>query len=204
MGPVHRRRNQGGKWTFGYLITEMAQGSGRTPQEFVREWLETWVNSQTINGDVVAARTQMFTQVIQPWANASGISSAMIINPSSGRREVLLGSPGLNLNISPFRLLAIVNRIDLGRTGPGSSGYGGPITDKPQDAGELRFVFGVTQPSPWGGGTEASCGKKPFTVILEYGVPEKGCSRVVSWAKDMTKLNTFGVSPRPTATTWSR
>lgn len=184
---------QGGKWTFAHFISEMAVNSGLTPQEFVRQWLETWVNNQTINGDVVAARTQMFTQVIQPWATASGISSAMVINPSTGRREVLLGSAGLNLNIAPFRLLAIVNRIDLGRSGP-TSGYGGVVTDKPQTAGELRFVFGLTRPANLGGtgGTEATCNLRPFTLILEYGVPGTGCSRVVSWAQQWTQLNTYG------------
>jgi len=183
--------NPDGKWTFNYLITEMAQNSGRTPQEFVREWLETWVNNQTINGDDVAARTQMFHQVIQPWATASKISSAMVINPSTNRREVLLGNPGLDLKKAPFRLLAIVNRIDLGKSGPGFSGYGGPVTEQPTDAGELRFVFGVTQPNPWGAGSESTCGKKEFTVILEYGVPGRGCGHVTSWARDWAHLNTF-------------
>jgi hypothetical protein len=51
----------------------------------------------------------------------------------------------------------------------------------------------VTQPRPWGaGGTEATCGLKDFTVILEYGVPRTGCAAVVDWAKQWTRLNTFG------------
>ncbi|MBM7119228.1 hypothetical protein I3V78_37320 [Archangium primigenium] len=172
---------QGGVWTFAHLVREMAQNSGRTPEDFVKEWLSLWLNDYALNGSNVPARTNIFSQVIQPWATASGVSSALVTNPSTNRREVLLGGP-LNLNISPFRLLAIVNRTDLGRS-VGGGGYGGS-----SDAGELRFVFGLTRPSPWGGGTEATCGLRPFTVIFEYGVPRSGCQQVIDWARQWTQL----------------
>ncbi|XXF78836.1 hypothetical protein P2318_03480 [Myxococcaceae bacterium GXIMD 01537] len=191
--PCTNQGTRGGKWTFAYLMREMAQTSGKTPEDFVKDWLSLWVNPQVINGDTVAARTQMFNQVIQPWATASGLSSALVVNPTTGKRDVLLSGP-LNLEIAPFRLLAIVNRLDLARRGPGQSGYGGPITEQPQDGGELRFVFGVVRPTtPLGtnGGTEATCGLRPFTVIFEYGVPKTGCGQVVAWAKKWTQLNTF-------------
>ncbi|RYZ43429.1 MAG: hypothetical protein EOO71_03490 [Myxococcaceae bacterium] len=173
---------QGGAWTFAHLIRELANGSGKTPDLFVKDWLSLWLNNYTVNGDVVAARTAMYSEVIQPWANASGVSSALTTNPTTGRREVLFGG-ALNLNISPFRLLAIVNRVDLSSSTGG--GYGGSSS-----AGELRFVFGVTRPSPWGGGTQASCGLKPFTVIFEYGVPRSGCSAVIDWARQWRDLST--------------
>jgi len=57
-----------------------------------------------------------------PWANASGISSALVPIPGTTRMDVLLGG-ALDLNISPFRLLALVNRVDLGKSSGG--GYGG-------------------------------------------------------------------------------
>lgn len=193
--PCTNDGTKSGKWTFAYLMTEMAQNSGLTPQEFVRQWLETWVNDQNINGDVVPARHEMFYQVIQPWADASGVSAELAVNPFTDKYEVRLDSPGLDLKIAPFRLLAIVNRVDLGRSAPGVSAYGGAVTDQPTDAGELRFVFGVALPEPgyWGedGGSEATCDKKPFTVILEYGVPVSGCTKVRNWARDWTQLNTF-------------
>ncbi|OJH40079.1 hypothetical protein [Cystobacter ferrugineus] len=163
-------------------MRELAQGSGQTPESFVKDWLSLWVNNYTVNGDNVPARTDMFAKVIQPWATASGISSALVVNPSTHRNEVLLGG-SLNLDIAPFRLLAIVNRIDLGKSSGG--GYGGS-----SDAGELRFVFGVTRPSPWGAGTEASCDLKEFTVIFEYGVPRSGCRQVIDWAQQWAQLGT--------------
>lgn len=180
----------GGVWTFAHLMRQMAIGSGTTPENFVLKWLEMWLNNYTVNGDVVPARLGMFNQVIQPWATASGVTATLATN-SNGQRFVQLSGP-LNLNIAPFRLMGIVNRLDLGRSASGPTGYGGNTSSRPVDAGELRFIFGVVQPNPWGGGTQATCGHKPFTVIFEYGVPVTGCSNVVQWARNWTQLNNFG------------
>jgi len=179
---------QGGVWTFAHLIREMANGSGKTPEDFVKDWLSLWLNNYTVNGDVVLARTQMFDQVILPWATASGVTATLVTDPISGQRSVNLSGP-LNLNIAPYRLLAIVNRIDLGETTTGATSTYGTVTGMPVTSGELRFVFGVVQPNPWGaGGTETTCGRKEFTTIFEYGVPGTGCSTVVNWAKQWTAL----------------
>jgi hypothetical protein len=131
----------------------------------------------------------MFNQVIQPWATASGVIATMTTD-ASGHRTLTLSGP-LDLNIAPFRLLAIVNRIDLGATTTGPSGYSGTVTSLPTTPGELRFIFGVVQPNPWGGGNDATCGKKLFTTIFEYGVPGTGCNAVVSWAQQWSQLQTF-------------
>ncbi|HSR96796.1 MAG TPA: hypothetical protein VLM79_07100 [Kofleriaceae bacterium] len=177
----------GSVWTFAHLMREMADGSGKAPEIFVREWLSMWLNDYTVNGDTVPARTAMFNQVIQPWAVAGGGSASLVPNPITGKLEVKL-TRALDLDIAPFRLVAIVNRIDLGRTVNGVGGYGGSSTSLPVTAGELRFIFNVVQPSPWGGGTEASCGRKRFTTIFEYGVPGEGCDAVVAWARQWTGL----------------
>jgi hypothetical protein len=185
---------QGGVWTFAHLVREMSIGSGLTAENFVKEWLTLWLNNQVINGDTVVARLQMFNQVIQPWATASGVVATLVTNPFTGVRSVNLTGP-LNLNIAPFRLLAIVNRIDLGETSTGG-GYGGSTGGTPVTAGELRFIFNVVQPNPWGAGTEATCGRKQFTTIFEYGVPRRGCAAVVDWARQWTSLGAFpGFTP---------
>jgi hypothetical protein len=178
---------QGGVWTFAHLIREMANGSGQTPEQFVTSWLSQWLNSYTVNGDVVPARTQMFNQVIAPWATASGVTATLLTNPITGRKSVSLSGP-LNLNIAPYRLEAIVNRIDLGETSTGGGGLYGPTSGAPLTSGELRFIFGVVQPNPWGGGSEATCGRKLFTTIFEYGVPGVGCTAAVNWARQWTGL----------------
>ncbi|HET9623121.1 MAG TPA: hypothetical protein VFP84_17230 [Kofleriaceae bacterium] len=169
----------GGVWTFGHLMTEMSIGSGKTPSDFVRDWLSLWLNNYTVNGDVVAARTQMFNQVIQPWEAASG-GVATLVNVG-GVNTLSLTAP-LDLDRAPFLLEAIVNRIDLGDTASGPAGYSGSTTSLPVTAGELRFIFDVVQPQ---GG---SCGKKLFTTIFEYGVPGAGCGAVVNWARQWTGL----------------
>ena len=69
----------------------------------------------------------------------------------------------LDLAKAPLRLLAIVNRIDLA----GNTSYGHV------GGAELRFVFGVLGPS---------CTARPFTVILEYGVPRRSCTQLRDWA----------------------
>lgn len=182
---------KGGVWTFAHFVREMANGSGKTPEDFVKDWLSLWLNNYTVNGDVVPARTQMFGQVIQPWEAASGGTATLVIDPFTGKRSVTLTRP-LDLDIAPFRLEAIVNRVDLGETtGGGGGGTYGSVTGSPVTAGELRFIFGVVQPNPWGAGTEATCGRKRFTTIFEYGVPRTGCAAVVSWAKQWAQLQTF-------------
>ncbi|MHA7628075.1 hypothetical protein [Corallococcus sp. M7] len=180
--PCTNQGTRGGVWTFGHLMRQMALGSGSTAEDFVLKWLSTWLNDQTINSDVVAQRRQeMFNQVIQPWANASGEAATLVL--VGGQWKVSSTGP-LNLDIAPFRLLSIVNRIDLaGNTG----GYGGTST-----AGELRFVFGVTQPQFWGvpGGSQTTCGLKRFTTIVEYGVPRTGCQQVIDYARQWADLGT--------------
>jgi hypothetical protein len=194
--PCSGAGTQGGVWTFAHLMREMANGSGKTPEDFVKDWLSLWLNTYVVNGDTVPARTQMFFQVIQPWATASGVVATLVTDPITGVRSVNLTGP-LNLNIAPYRLLAIVNRIDLGTTtgGGGGGGYG-HVTGSPVTAGELRFIFGVVQPNPWGGGNDGTCGKKLFTTIFEYGVPRTGCAAVVNWAQQWSGLQAFpGFTP---------
>jgi hypothetical protein len=129
----------------------------------------------------------MFDQVIQPWAIASGTTASKGLDPTTQQWHVDVPG-GLDLDIAPFRLLAVVNRIDLGTA---RSGYGGSTTSQPRTPGELRFIFGVVQPNPWGAGSDATCGKKQFTAIFEYGVPGVGCSAVTDWAQQWTQLAWF-------------
>ncbi len=195
--PCTGNGTKGGVWTFAHLIREMANGSGFTPEDFVRNWLALWLNDYVVNSDNVPARTTMFAQVIQPWAAASNAIATLSFDPRT-KRNLLTLKGTLNLDIAPFRLLAIVNRIDLGETegGGGGGAYNGSVTGRPKTAGELRFIFGVVQPNPWGAGTEATCGKKYFTTILEYGVPIVGCQPVVDWAKKWAALiSPPGVTP---------
>jgi hypothetical protein len=160
-----------GPWTFGYLMTQMANqpATGIHPSTFVRNWLNKWMNNQTVNGWTVAQRQKIQTLVIDPWVAASG-------GPTRP----------LNLAIAPFKLLAIVNRVDLRN----NTTYGGG------NAGEGRFVFGVidrtgtggTEPYPGTG--SRNCRETQFTVIFEYGIDRRGCA-IRDWGRQWYNLRHF-------------
>ena len=148
-----------GKWTFGHLMTAMANQpvTGMDPATFTRNLLAKWETTQTVNGFAIQQRSaQMHAQILDAWQTASGGA----------------GAP-LDLTKAPFRLLAIVNRVDLRENLVYGSGSGG----------EARFVFGAVKVS----GT--SCQPLPFTVIFEYGVPKNGCRDVRAWAQQWTALS---------------
>jgi hypothetical protein len=149
-----------GKWSFGYLMTQMANQpqTGITPSLFVRRWLGRWESAQQINDQAVPARLPIRDRIIIPWENASGGPGA-----------------ALDLAKAPFRLLAIVNRIDL-RDNFAYGGGGG-------SAGEARFVFGAL---------DANCQPLPFTVIFEYGVRKANCTALKAWGQQWANLSTMG------------
>jgi hypothetical protein len=161
-----------GSWTFGRLMKEMANTprTGINPSNFVRQWLNKWMADQvSINGWTAEKRQQIHNLIIAPWEAASG-------GP---------GAP-LNLSIAPFRLLAIVNRVDL----RSNSAYGGG------SAGEGRFVFSVIDRRPTGGGdpystgSKRGCGVTQFTVIIEYGIDRRGCG-IRDWGRQWYNLRNF-------------
>jgi hypothetical protein len=169
--PCTNRGTPMGAWTFGRLMTEMANQPLTTipPPAFVRQWLNKWMADQTTaNGWTAAKRQQIKQLVIDPW-------------------EATSGGPGMPLNLSkaPFRLLAIVNRVDLRGA---SSAYGGG------NAGEGRFVFGVMDMrrtggiDPYTGQPQTACSPTQFTVIIEYGIDRKGCPAIRNWGQQWYNL----------------
>ena len=152
-----------GKWTFGYLMTQMANQTqtGIDPRVFTRKWLAHWEALQTVNGFGVPGRQAIRDKVIVPWELASG-------GP---------GAP-LDLSEAPFRLLAIVNRIDL----RGNSGY------TLNNAGEARFVFGVIDRTA---NNSTCCTVSEMTVIFEYGIDRSSCTEVTSWAQQWVALSSI-------------
>lgn len=109
-----------GAWTFGKLMTDMANGT-IDPAQMVEDWLKLWTVDQTANSFTVPNR-------------APGINNLLL---STWKRTA---DGKLDLSQAPMRLLAIVNRIDLRQ----NTFYGGG------SAGEGRFVFGVLNPNSCG------------------------------------------------------
>ena len=150
-----------GVWSFGYLMEQMANTpvTGVTGSQFVRDWLDRWMTAQPVNGFNVSPRTMMQSEILDPWIAASG-------GP---------GAP-LDLSKAPFRLLAIVNRLDLRE----QVAYGGA------SGGELRFVFMYMPPGCVSNG-------QPFEVILEYGLPVSGCVNLKALATQWQALEAMGI-----------
>jgi hypothetical protein len=159
--PCTNEGTEMGAWTFGKLMTEMANElvTGIDPSDFTLRWLQHWSTDQVINTFRVPHRTLgLNDRVLTPWPKLE-----------DGR---------LDLSKAPFRLLAIVNRIDL----RGSTTYGSG------DAGEVRFVFGLIFCDPPEPQTEAAM----FTVIFEYGIKKNSCSAVRDWAQQWIDVGSPG------------
>jgi len=167
-----------GAWSFGKLMTDMANPTvtGVSAEDFVRHWLDTWLHLQTVNGDPVPARTRLFALVIQPWVVRSG-------SPAGSFTINSWMTKPLDLAKAPFKLTAIVNRLDL----RGNSGYGFA------NPGEGRFIFEVLDPNtctPLGA-------PKAFTVIFEYGLPIHTCKGLKVYAQKWADLKSFTLGPGP-------
>jgi len=135
---------QNGHWSFRWLMEQMVT-PGADPSDFVANWINQGFAAGTVNG--------------RPVQDRSGVRALLTSWPK------IPGTNKIDLAQSPFRLLAIVNRVDLA-TGNG--------------AGEGRFVFGLHQ----GGSAQR------MTVIFEYKLPASAARQV--WAQ---RFHALGALP---------
>lgn len=145
-------------WTFKHLMTQM---SGKVPpSKFVENWLNQWLEDQTVGHGVAVARSAMNDLIIAPWRKASG----------GGK---------LDLNKAPFKLLAIVNRMDL-RSVDGT---------EVRSAGEGRLVFGTldSEGKPLGRG---------FYIIFEYNLAASNLHELNQWAGKWERLQAHPIESR--------
>lgn len=119
--PVPLQGTPMGKWTFGYLMTQMANpGLTRVdPADFVLNWLNSMGVTQKVNGTTVPGRN-IIAKIKEEWPK--------------------LKDNRLDLANAPVKLLAIVNRIDLAA----NSTYG------PAGGAEGRFIFTFMETSSSG------------------------------------------------------
>ena len=142
-------------WTFKYLMEQMS--INQDTSQFVQTWLEQWLVDQPVGFGNSPARTSMQELVIDPWLAASGGNE-------------------LDLTIAPFKLLAIVNRMDM-RSFDCEDIF---------SAGEGRFVFAVLDENgqQLGGG---------FTAILEYNLAATNFNQLKQWALRWHELGQFPI-----------
>lgn len=164
-------------WTFGHLMTQMAQGSGLSAGDFTESWLEHWLTPQTVMDQSASVLLDTINN------NAQGSMNSFIINPWRARS----GGGTLDMRMAPFRLEAILYRPDLAISSP----YGGGPNNT---AGELRFVFSMMEVRDQNNDGDAldagdTCRPLEAAVILEYGVPLTQCQDIKAWANDWAALS---------------
>lgn len=142
-----------GPWAFGTLMQEMAP-QGMDGGDFIESWLKLWQAPQQVDGFTAAPRA-VVDELLNEWPRRP-----------NGK---------LDPTRAPFRLIAIVNRMDL-RRDEMSRGLA-------VGAGEGRFVFGLVRNGEPAG----------LTLIFEFALVGAAESDAQQWACQWHKLG--GIAP---------
>ncbi len=156
--PCAKQGTPNGEWTFARLFRNIAnqERTGITPEALAQVWVDQILNPVSINAGETRP-TDLERAVLQNWIAQSG-----------GEDQ------SLDLDKAPFRLLAIVNRIDL-RTR--------------RNAGEVRFVFGALRTDRCE--FEESAGPAPYSVIFEYRKTGSSHRLRKKWGRQWHELADF-------------
>lgn len=152
-------------WSFKSLMAKLNQGTGLSDQEFIHEWLMNWRANGLVNGFTINARPNI-TDYFTGWDGANAST--------------------LDIDNLPFRLLAVMNRLDLAK-----------VSYLSTTQGETRFVFGLLNPNTC---TPAGVFDE-MTVIFEYGDTANSCSAIKDRAQQWLDLDSLtpGTLPYMTA-----
>ena len=170
---------------FGRLMADL-QGNGvqqngqryrqfPSTSAFVQRWLDELERYDETNCDKVPARPAVNAQIRNVWPkipNEVDTYDTRIAQVGTGTETVT--RPRLDMTRPPFRLLAVVFRGDLADlTPPGAPGRANDEERDPPQAGELRLIYGLVDPT-----TGAA---KNFTVAFEYAIPARNANDVTLW-----------------------
>lgn len=164
VGDARSRNDAGGPWSFRYAVEQMAP-PGVAPEDFVRDWLDSWLNSESVNLFPVTKRVGVVPHAICPWLKRTPE------NACDADCKACAGQK-LDLAQAPFRLIAIVNRTDLREQ------------DATEPAGEGRLVFAFVD----GAGDDPAAVSQEMTVIFEYKLPDAGGRDIKYWAERWHEL----------------
>jgi hypothetical protein len=158
-GPRSDNANALAPWSFRHAMESLAAATSIDASAFVSGWLATWQTSATgaSEGSLpLGARPAVQKDLVCPWLR---------LTPENGCDETCAHctSSKLDLSLAPFRLLAIVNRLDLVETTNGC---------KPE-AAEARLLFMAMRP-----GTTTPLS---FNAIFEYAVDGTPAGDPESW-----------------------
>src|SRR5690606_520652 len=123
-----------GAWTFGYMMQQMANTtqSGVSAKDLIKSWLVNYMDTITVNQQLVHGRYNIYTVLISPWLKRCN-PSLPVIDKNNWEASWNSVPEADILKYAPFRLTAIVNRVDL----MGNASYATGI----HNSGETRFIF---------------------------------------------------------------
>lgn len=194
--PVTGAGNQFGVWTFRSIITNMANqaATGVSPKAFLKGWIRNYTINQQVNGRTVLKREFVYEILLQSWLRKC-YSTAINVNAANWETYWDGAGEADLLRYAPFRLTAIVNRLDLG----GNTAYSPAVSN----AGETRFIFTLvdlfTGIIPLHRNTDFL--NTPFmdwngmNIIFEFGNIQTSCLQMVNFAKDWLNLSSFPSFP---------
>lgn len=167
IGDARAKNANAGTWSFRHAVEQMVP-AGMSSSDFVGRWLEQWSRATRVNASTVAPRPQVRSKLICPWLRAT---------PENACNEDCTSCSGNTFDLAkaPFRLLAIVNRMDERKKVAGGAGTG--------ESGEGRLVFGMTN----GPADDPASPAMGMTIIYEYeliGAPK-------AWAERWHSLGQF-------------
>lgn len=132
-------------WSFGKIMRMVAAQAGApNASVFVKDWLDTWTREQVVNGHVLAP-VGIDQYITSPWLTESG-------------------GDQLDLGRARFRLLSMVNRLDLSAK---------------DGKGEFRIEYV---------GTRDFCAPIRFWVIFEFELPVQSSADLQAFAADWHNL----------------
>lgn len=149
-----RSRNRtAGPWSFRYVMENLVP-AGVEPGTFARAWLLNWVTSRELNGFRLDRAGEerdalMNELVLCPWYRRTPENQC-------DQTCTRCAATKLDLAEAPFRLSAIVNRMDQRDEIPS------------EPSGEGRLVFGLTD----GPGDDPASKPMAMALIFEYRLPE--------------------------------
>lgn len=138
-----------GPFGFAHAMVELGGGE-REARELARGWLAAWD---------AAEQGRVRARVTCPWLRRTAGNGCDTSCARCEREE-------LDLDVAPFRLAAIANRLDLGEH-----------PDALSDAGEGRLVFALVD----GAGDDPRAPAMEATVIFEYAQPAGRLERAAAW-----------------------
>lgn len=158
-----RAKNENaGVWSFRHAVEQMAPAS-IDPSDFVRVWLESWATEKQVNSFPLdrpgeSRADSMNSKILCPWYRATPANQCDATCSTCQAKK-------LDLAKAPFRLIAIMNRMDL----------------REQVAahvnGESRLVFALTK----GAADDPASETVAMTIIFEYALPTTRSTR--EWAE---------------------